>query len=116
MLSEDRDAVICDLAETYHIYDMAAVPVQTLATLCAGLRDDARIKMRFSEMQHIPDVFMMTRMADALTMILHILTGDKKEPALYQDIVMGKRKKQDDTEGFASPEEFLAARKRFING
>ena len=46
MIRLDRDALICDLAETYHIYDMRSLPLQTVATLSAGLRDDSRIKMK----------------------------------------------------------------------
>ena len=115
MLSEDRDAVICDLAETYHILDYKAVPVQTLATLCAGLRDDSRIKMHLSGFNYVPDVFTNTHISDELTLIRYFLTGNRKEPKLYQDIMNGKRK-QNNTVGYSSPEEFEKARKRLIHG
>lgn len=48
MLRTDRDALICDLAETYGIFDYRALPVPLLATLASGLREDSRIKMRLS--------------------------------------------------------------------
>ena len=48
MLSADREALLCDLAETYRIYDLRAVPVPTLAMLAAGLRDNSRIKTSLS--------------------------------------------------------------------
>ena len=44
MLAADRDALICDLAETYHVLDLTALPVPLLATLAAGLRGDSRIR------------------------------------------------------------------------
>lgn len=45
MLATDRTALACDLAETYHVMDMTALPVSLLATLAAGLRGDSRIRM-----------------------------------------------------------------------
>lgn len=115
MLSEDRDAVICDLAETYHILDYKSVPAQTLAILCAGLRDDSRIKLHMAGFNHVPDVFTNTHISDELTLIRYFLTGSQKDPPLYQDIMRGKRK-QNNTVGYSSPEEFLEARKRLLHG
>lgn len=43
MISIDRDALLCDLAETYHIYSMRGLPARTLAVLAFGLRADSRI-------------------------------------------------------------------------
>ena len=51
MISVDRNALICDMAETYHIYDLRGLPARTLATLAFGLRADSRIKMRLSDQQ-----------------------------------------------------------------
>ena len=48
MLKIDEDAVICDLAETYHIYNYKELPPLTVALFCDGLRDDARIKLKMS--------------------------------------------------------------------
>lgn len=114
MLGVDRDAVICDLAETYHVLDYRSIPIMTLATLCAGLRDDSRIKMRMMEMHMVAPSFAFVRIADTLTMILHVLAGDKSKPKLYQDIMTGKQIKKKTT-GFSSIEEFEEARKRFLN-
>ena len=114
MLGVDRDAVICDLAETYNVLDYRSLPIMTLATLCAGLHDDSRIKMQLMEMRRIAPSFTYVRIADTLTMILHVLAGDKKKPKLYQDIMTGKQIKKTTT-GFSSIEEFEEARKRFLN-
>ena len=43
MIGLDEDALICDLAETYHIYKFDDFDAGYIATLAAGLRDDARI-------------------------------------------------------------------------
>ena len=46
MMALDEDALICDFAETYHIYNMYEMPVEYIATLAIGLRDDSRIKIK----------------------------------------------------------------------
>lgn len=43
MILTDEDALICDLAETYHVLDYRSLPLLTAATLASGLRSDARI-------------------------------------------------------------------------
>ncbi|MBQ4177615.1 MAG: hypothetical protein II640_09125, partial [Lachnospiraceae bacterium] len=48
MINADEDALICDLAETYGIFDMESLPVKLVATLAMGLRGDSRIKMKIS--------------------------------------------------------------------
>lgn len=48
MLRIDRDALICDLAETYQVFDYRVLPVPLLATLAVGLRENSRIKMSLS--------------------------------------------------------------------
>lgn len=46
MIALDEDALVCDLAETYHIYNMMQFPCEYIATLAVGLREDSRIKMK----------------------------------------------------------------------
>lgn len=48
MLTTDRNALECDLAETYHIYDIDSLPVSKVAMFAAGLRANSRIKMLMS--------------------------------------------------------------------
>jgi hypothetical protein len=119
MLGMDRDAVICDLAETYGVLDYKALPVDTLATLCAGLHEDSRIKMRMMDCQKVDPSFALVRISDTLTVIYYMLRcigGDKSAdiPALYQDIMTGKQEPKHNT-GFASIEEFEEARKRMLD-
>jgi hypothetical protein len=116
MLGFDRDAVVCDLAETYNVLDYKTLPVMTLATLCAGLHDDSRIKMEIAGLQRISPTFAAIRAADTLTIINYALTAKHgaKLPTLYQDVMTSKQK-QKKTTGFSSIEEFENARMRFLN-
>jgi len=92
MLRIDRDALICDMAETYHVYDIQGIPVETLATLAAGLRDDSRIKMQIGGLEYIPPVILLARIADCLSLIQYGLMHDDKTPLpkMVIDIMTGK--------------------------
>lgn len=50
MVAEDEHALICDLAETYGIYDYHKLPARTVAILATGLREDSRIFMKKAKM------------------------------------------------------------------
>lgn len=114
MLCVNEDAVICDLAETYGVLDMRAVPVKTLAALCVGLRDDSRIKMALMGYKRIAPSFALVRIADTLSLLAHSLVGKEGSPTpqLYGDIMAGKQEKQS---GYDTVEAFEAARKRIIS-
>ena len=48
MINVNENALICDLAETYHIFDYRSLPCKLVGILSCGLRDDSRIKMSLS--------------------------------------------------------------------
>lgn len=96
MLSIDRDALLCDLAETYHIFDLRALPVVTLAALSFGLRDDSRIKMKIAGIEYVPSYMLLASIADNFKMLRYNLLAEEGDPLppLYTDIIFGKDKKQ----------------------
>ena len=114
MLHVDEDAVICDLAETYHILDYKALPVKLLAVLCSGLRDDSRIKMKLQDAKHIPVSFVVPQIADNLALIRYAMSKEGAQvPQMITAVMVGDTKKEN---GFASGEAFEAARERLIKG
>ena len=48
MAARDEDALVCDMAETYHIFDYRALPLFLAARLACGLRENSRSKMRLA--------------------------------------------------------------------
>ena len=40
----DKEALECDLAETYGIYDINTLPISKIAIFAKGLREKSRIK------------------------------------------------------------------------
>jgi hypothetical protein len=109
MIELDEDALICDLAETYHIYDYRSLPVQLVATLSAGLRDDSRIKLRAADSPVDLETVMLAVIADNLSAIRTGLSKDNRQkPFSFVEAINGERKKKK-VLGFRTSAEFDAA-------
>ena len=108
----DEDALICDLAETYHILDYRSLPVQLVAPLSAGLRDDSRIKLKAADTSVGLETIILAAIADNLTMLRAGMDRKNRgKPFLFTEAINGERKKQK-VRGFRTAEEFEAALKR----
>ena len=114
MLAADRDALLCDLAETYHIFDLRALPVKTLAALSVGLRTDSRIKMKMSGMQYISPLVLQCAIADHLAMLRYSLTAQQgdKLPKLYTSLLFenGEAKKEQNNKAFNAARNEIISR------
>ena len=122
MLRCDRDALLCDLAETYHIYDFGSLPLSTVAILACGLRDDSRIKMKLSG-DHVPaEILLLAHIADRLGILAWQNTcyasNGKNIPSIPKSLVERLIHPEKDDEpkitAFDTPEEFEAERKRIL--
>ena len=119
MIRTDEDALTCDLAETYHIYEYRAFPIKLIATLAAGLRDDSRIKMRLAG-THVRPSFLLSAMAvDALNILVWQQTEDghkgRNAPdRIARDLLGEEIKENKNIAAFDSPEEFERRRKEII--
>lgn len=116
MRNLDEAALICDLAETYRVYDLRQLPIRTVAVLASGLRGDARIYRRtldLTDEQADLKVQLMAVIADRLAALLNRY-GAKIETSIYQTIMGVENSKRDDDRivgvSFASVEEFRKAR------
>lgn len=119
MLARDKTALICDLAETYGILDFRALPVETLAALSAGLREDSRIKMKMAGIKIPADILMMAAAVDRLSLLVWLQTKDAEHggnrPPSVLEILMG----EESTGGvmsFNSGMEFEEAREKIMRG
>ena len=116
MISTDEDALICDLAETYHIYNYKSLPVFTVATLASGLRDDSRIKLKMNKQLVSNTDLLLSVIADRLGLIISFFHGQPLEEffidSVFEDLKVPKKKSN--VEHFYTAEEFEAARAKFI--
>lgn len=117
MIAIDEQALICDLAETYHIYDYKSLPVSKVATFSVGLRDDSRIKMKMNGMKYPINTILTAALVDRMSVILWAKTEDGRRNINYPKSVLAQLLGEDsskETVGFSTPEEFEEARKKII--
>lgn len=110
MIALDRDALICDLAETYQIMDYKALPVETLAVLASGLGDKSRIAKKMSGTEIDIDRFLLAGIFDSLSILVWMKTKDsaynRNRPESMLDLIMGtKQKETKEIEAFDSIED-----------
>lgn len=121
MIDLDEDALICDLAETYQVYDYKQLPLQTVAVFAYGLKDDSRIKQLLSDQIAPVERVLLASMVDRLSMLLWIQSKDGQKgvnrPTSLTDFFI-KKEKEDTREfmTFESPEDYEAYRKQLFSG
>ncbi|RSI51574.1 DUF5361 domain-containing protein [Streptococcus sanguinis] len=76
MIKTDEEALICDLAETYRIYDYRQLPAYQVAVFSVGLREDSRIKQAMSGNQASLDTLLSAAILDRLTTLVWFKTSD----------------------------------------
>lgn len=119
MIGLDEDALICDLAETYQIYDYKQLPLSKVAVFSCGLREDSRIKMKMSE-QIVPmETLLLAGLSDKVSMLLWAKTEDgqkgKNRPMMILDALNPSEAKPRETVVFDSGEDFERTRKELLN-
>ena len=118
MLDLDEEALICDLAETYGIFNMESLPVQTVATLSIGLRGDSRIKLAAAGRKLGTTDALLATIADYLAMIFWTKTKDgqkgRNRPKSIREALENGNKKDNEIVGFESVEEFEQAREALL--
>lgn len=117
MIRMDEDALICDFAETYHIYDYKRLPLSTAAALAVGLRDNSRIKMKLSGAVVDTDTQLMAAAVDRLSLLVWAQTKDaEKGMNRPPSILEAFTRRETDTTAYESGEDFMAARERLLKG
>ena len=120
MIQTDESALICDLAETYGIFDYRALPLRTVAALACGLREDSRIRMAVTGQKISAEIALMATVADRLGLLVWMQTKDgqknRNRPESILERLTRKEKQKDDLETFPTPAEYEAARMKILNG
>lgn len=108
--------MICDLAETYGIYDYKAEKPSLIATLAVGLPESSRIMRKFSGLSLTIDQMLLAMIEDSLNGLIWGLGGKKhsKKPKSIFKMLMNPNEKKDELMSFRTPEEYEAwmARKK----
>lgn len=118
MIQTDEDALICDLAETYHIYDHKQLPLTRVAVFAIGLKDDSRIKMKMSGRLVPMDTLLLAGISDKLSVLLWRQTKDGQKgrnvPTMILDTLMIGKSKESDVIVFSSGEDYESKRNEIL--
>lgn len=117
MVDEDEEALICDLAETYQIYDMRELSPLKVAVFSCGLREDSRIKKKLAGVELDINTLLLAVCADSLQFLAWCKTDNaRKNTNRPQSLLelLTKTEKKSDIVGFATAEEFEKHRQAII--
>lgn len=102
--------MMCDFAETYHIYDYRSMAPGYVAVLCIGLREDSRVKLKLAGMPIDLTQTLLARMVDELAFLVWAKTKDgQKNRNRPQSVLKALTdRKDDEVEVFRSAVDFMA--------
>lgn len=109
MIATDETALICDLAETYGIFDYEQLPANTVAAFSVGLRQDSRIKMSMSGQKLPFDTILLAGLVDRLSILIWQNTKDgqkgSNKPTSLVETLTAEPKEREEV-AFESGEDF----------
>lgn len=118
MIQTDEDALICDLAETYHIYDYKRLPLTRVAIFAIGLKDSSRIKMKMSGQLVTMETLLLAGISDRLSVLLWRQTKDGEKgrnmPTMILDTLTIRKSKESDVIVFRSGEDYEKTRNALL--
>lgn len=79
MIKADKNALICDLAQTYGIYDMNQFKPSYIAILACGLDDNSRIKKKISETRVGLTDLLLSLILDGVNTLVWFQTEDAQK-------------------------------------
>lgn len=121
MISTSEDDLICDLAETYQIYDYKQLPLMMVAVFSYGLKDNSRIKMKMKQEKMTVETLILASILDNLNVLLWSKTKDGQKgvnrPKSVISAISDSEIIEDDKKelSFDSGKDFEKARKELLN-
>ena len=116
MVKTNENALICDLAETYQIYDYKQLPVTLVAILACGLKNDSRIKLGMSKSKYTVEQSLLVGILDRLTLLVYAKTKDAQKGKNYPKLLGASLTEEREVIGFTSGKDFEEARNKILKG
>lgn len=117
VLNVCEDEMICDFSETYGVFNYKELPADVLATLCFGLRENSRVKLKLSGMKVDRLSILMASAVDSLNFLAWTKTKDSQRglnrPKLILNSILGETE-QSDVESYATSDEWEQKRKDIL--
>lgn len=110
--------MICDLAETYHVYDYKSLPVELVATFVSGLRDDSRLYKQMNELKVSSfEEYLLINIFDDLNWLCWTKSKDgqknRNKPQPFMDR-LNRQNEKNKIIAFSSGEEFMNRYKKLV--
>ncbi len=121
MRATSRDALICDFAQYYRIYDLDQVDLKTGTVLACGLPPGSRTVMALTGQKVPLEIMLQAATIDAVRNIEYILCrrflkGKQDRPKSLLKTLTGSGTEDGEIKTFTTHEEFEAAKQRIIRG
>lgn len=117
MIKVDEHALICDLAETYQIYDYRIMPPSRVAIFAVGLRESSRIKMKLAGLKVDVQTILQAATVDRLSTLVWQQSADgqknKNRPKSILETMLNQET-ESEISTFTTGEEFEEERKRIL--
>ena len=120
MAAKGADALDCDFAEVYGVFDREALPLEKAAALACGLSTDSRIKRMLNGQRWPINTQLIALATDRLGELVWTKTKDaqrgrNRPKSILRMLLEDPRKNEPESLAFDSPEEFERARQAIIN-
>ena len=102
MIAIDEQALICDLAEVYGIFDYKKYPVNLIGMLAYGLRENSRIKLKLCDQPVNNDTLLLAHIADRLGAMI----TDKKLYSFVESLCRDVKQEKKRVKGYETSEGF----------
>lgn len=114
MIGVGKDELICDLAETYRIYDYRSLPVNLVATLSSGLGENSRIRRKMRGETTTITESLLAMIYDVLAGFLW--NGEGNPPRSAYDSLNGIEPKEEQKQhvSFDTSDDYERERERLI--
>lgn len=120
MVAADEDSLICDFAETYHIYQWRGLAVNYAAVLAFGLSEDSRIKRVLTKRKISLETMLTASAVDALNLLVWMQTKDgqrrRNQPKSVFKMLTETQDESRKILAFDSAEEFERKRRELLKG
>ena len=117
MVSLDKDAVSCDFAEYYGIYNFEELGVRKAAIFAAGLPASSRIIRKMSGQKIDQNTALMALVVDDLNTLIWMQTKDgkrgRRRPKSIYKLLTGEVDKSK-VKAFSTPEAFEKAKRKLL--
>lgn len=118
MINLNESALICDFAETYHIYNYRELPARQAALYACGLRANARIIQQMSGAKAPAETTLLAIIADALRTLVWQNTKDghsgKNPPKSILRMILGDDENKVETGSFSTVDDFKQWREQML--